>query len=89
MTDYTGERIFAECEECKCEVSTQCARAIAGLWHGGQWTALYAFASSGNYDREALMQENSDNIKQSYGAGDLVERAMLDMLGTYLINRKS
>lgn len=90
MKDYTSEAIYAECEACSGnrEVSTACARAIAGQWHGGQSSAMYAFSSTGHYDRAALLAENSENIRQSYKAGDRVERAMLDMFGTYCIDRK-
>lgn len=32
------------------------AREIAGWWHGGQWSPLYAFASSGHVNRETLRE---------------------------------
>ena len=33
------------------------ARRIAGDWHGGQASALYAFCSSGHFDRDNLVGE--------------------------------
>lgn len=32
------------------------ARRIASEWHGGQWSALYAFSSSGHYDGDTLCE---------------------------------
>jgi hypothetical protein len=69
------------------EIATGAARAIAGLWHGGQGSAFYAFSSSGHYDRDALLAELSDVIAHSYNSAPADDRLMLDMLGTYLINR--
>lgn len=34
-------------------ITLDTAKAIAADWHGGQWTALYAFASSGIADARA------------------------------------
>ncbi len=31
-------------------ITLKTARSIAADWHGGQWSALYAFASSGTMD---------------------------------------
>ena len=42
--------IFAECRARHAtgeEISDACARAIAALWHGGQRSRAYAFASTG------------------------------------------
>lgn len=33
------------------------ARHIAQDWHGGQWSALYAFASSGHLDADEALSE--------------------------------
>lgn len=33
------------------------ARSIADSWHGGQWSALYSFASSGTIQLERLIEE--------------------------------
>jgi hypothetical protein len=44
------EAIFAECRARHAtgeEISDACARAIAALWHGGQCSRAYAFASTG------------------------------------------
>ncbi len=35
------------------------ARVVAGWWHGGQSSALYAFASSGHADKWAMAREMS------------------------------
>lgn len=85
------ERIASECRAAQnrdAEVSTDVARAIAGQWHDGQASAFYAFASSGHYDRDALLRELSDTIAQSYTAASTDDCLTLDMLGTYLINRE-
>lgn len=73
------------------EVSDDVARAIAGQWHDGQATAFYSFASTGHYDRDALLAELSGTIADAYdapGRATADARLMLDMLGTYLINRR-
>jgi hypothetical protein len=36
------------------------ARTAAAEWHGGQWSALYAFASCGYIDRQRLRAEARD-----------------------------
>ncbi len=36
------------------------ARVIASWWHGGQSSALYALASTGYFDRDALLAELAD-----------------------------
>jgi hypothetical protein len=38
-------------------------RKIASDWHGGQWSALYALASSGHYDIGTLAE-----IRRTYNA---------------------
>lgn len=84
--------IIAHCETRSIageEVATDCARAIAGQWHDGQGSAFYAFASSGHYDRAALLVELSDTIASDYRGADEDSKLMLDMLGTYLVNRNA
>lgn len=43
-------------------ISTAEARYIASEWHGGQFTAFYAFASSGSFDKFGMLRETRDNI---------------------------
>lgn len=69
------------------EISEEVARAIAGQWHAGQGSAFYAFASSGHYDRSALLAELSEIIGRSYSGLSADDRLPLDMIGTYLIGR--
>lgn len=69
------------------EVADDVARAIANAWHGGQGSPFYSFASSGNYDRAALLAELSSVIALSYHHANNRDRLSLDMLGTYLVNR--
>lgn len=71
------------------ELSDDEARAVASAWHGGQASAFYSFASSGHYDRDALLRELSDTIQASYTTASSADRLALDMLVTYLINRQS
>lgn len=58
-------------------VKAEKARDIAYSWHGGQWTPLYAFASSGLVmDRTALLNEVRDceylaQRSQGYTEADL------------------
>jgi len=48
-------------------ISLKTAKEIAADWHGGQWSALYAFASSGKADAAqaplclAELEENLGN----------------------------
>jgi hypothetical protein len=49
-------------------ITTKTAQAIAADWHGGQWTALYAFASSGQLQaaQEPLcLAEIAENLSNS------------------------
>lgn len=69
------------------EIDDDVARAIASSWHGGQFSAFYAFASSGHFDADGLSSELSLNIAQSYGRASEANRLELDMLGTYIVNR--
>jgi hypothetical protein len=69
------------------ELSDGEAATVASYWHNGQASAFYAFASSGHYDRDALLRELSDCIATSYAYATFADRLQLDMLGTYLLNR--
>lgn len=69
------------------ELSDDEARAVASAWHDGQSSAFYAFASSGHFDRDALLRELSDTIHTSYTTAAPGECLQLDMLGTYLLTR--
>lgn len=66
------------------EITEEIARAICGQWHDGQTSAMYAFSSSGHYDREGLLVELSNCYNDPANIHDLP----LNMLGTYLLNRK-
>jgi hypothetical protein len=70
------------------EVGEELARALCSHWHGGQGSAMYAFSSAGAYHRARLLEELSLTIAESYRAIPARERVALDMLGTYLINRR-
>jgi len=88
------QAIFVACKSAQdrgVEVHEDVARAIAGQWHDGQASAFYSFASSGYYDRDALLRELSDTIADAYHRPDATvrERLMLDVLGTYLMNREA
>lgn len=68
------------------EISDACARVIASLYHPGQASYAYSFASTG------AIPEESGYITQQCFPGDLGnlsgdEMLMLGALGTYLINR--
>ena len=71
------------------ELDDAVAQTVAAYWHGGQGSAFYAFASSGHYDRAALLRELSDVIAASYNLPNTGAdgRLQLDMFGTYLVNR--
>lgn len=71
------------------EVSEDVARAIAGQWHYGQASPLYAFASSGHFDRDALLGSISALIQDHYDRSDAEDRLQLDMFATYVTNRES
>jgi len=71
------------------EVSDGVAATIASYWHSGMSSAFYAFASSGHYDRDALLRELSDTINMAYDGSGASDRLQLDMLGTYFLNRKA
>jgi hypothetical protein len=79
----------ADAAERGVEISDGCVEAIAGLWHSGQGSPFYAFASSGHFDRAELLRELSDTIATSYALASPADRAQLDMMGTYLTNRQS
>jgi hypothetical protein len=90
--DLTTPQLIGECriaQNAGMEVSDAVAQCIAGYWHGGMGSAFYSFASSGHYDRSALLRELSDVIASSYREVDEDDRMVLDMLGTYLVNRDS
>jgi len=69
------------------ELDDAVAATVASYWHSGQNSAFYAFASSGHYDRAALLRELSDCIARCYVGASDEDKRQLDMLGTYLINR--
>ncbi len=54
------------------------ARILAGHWHGGQASALYAFASSGHLDAAACIRELSARKPKQEEASDESEGALRD-----------
>lgn len=62
-------------------MTDQEARELAYQWHGGQWTPLYAFASSGLVrDRDSLMQE----VKVCAATASAEDRYKLYRLNIYI-----
>lgn len=60
-----GERIAAAIASVVDESGTvgeETARLIASRWHGGQWTALYAFSSTGHVS-EGLAEEVAAELR--------------------------
>lgn len=58
-------------------ITLKTAQAIAADWHGGQWSALYAFASSGEITaaQEPLcLAEIEDNLNNNSTGAEQVER---------------
>lgn len=69
------------------EISDGCARVIASWFHGGQASAGYAFTSTG-----AITTEDPSDLWRELGGREYADqrpwmRAVLDCLGTYLLNR--
>lgn len=68
------------------EISDACARVIASMYHGGQSSIGYAFASTG-----VLPEDSGDLCRGLFGPYDGLsadERLLFDMLGTYAVNRE-
>lgn len=57
-------------------IDEQRAREIASAWHGGQGSALYAFASSGNFDADRMAVEIRECAEQ---AGPFNIKPILDL----------
>jgi nucleotide-binding universal stress UspA family protein len=76
-------RILEECLEAlgapgeldALELAELPARMLAGYWHEGQWSALYAFTSSGHVDGPGMRHELEDGLD---GAVRLLELAEED-----------
>ncbi|PAW95066.1 hypothetical protein CKK33_16820 [Mucilaginibacter sp. MD40] len=65
-------------------ITLKTAKAIAADWHGGQWSALYAFASGGllNTAQEPLcLAEVLENLNENGVSKRQTKR--LQMLKTY------
>lgn len=62
------------------------ARTIAGYWHGGQWSALYAFTSTGHRaeDLQAEVRQCLAEVKAHPGLYVDQDRQELRALGIYL-----
>jgi hypothetical protein len=41
-------------------ITTQYARTLASWWHGGQWSPLYSFTSTGRVDDYAALLDEID-----------------------------
>ncbi|OKS88731.1 hypothetical protein [Mucilaginibacter polytrichastri] len=68
------------------------AKIIAADWHSGQWTALYAFASSGEVaaaQEPLCLAEIEENLNNSHTSPKQVQR--LQKLKAYIeyANRKA
>lgn len=85
------EKAILACEAAQAEgreIDDATARVIASLYHNGQASLGYSFASTG-----AIPEDTSDLWRDLFG--DVYneswmgpkQRLMADMLGTYLINR--
>lgn len=61
------------------------ARCVAGEWHGGQWSALYAFSSSGTVTA-GLLAEVREAVEIADGDRyDDRDRAELERLREYVV----
>ena len=62
------------------------ARGIASEWHGGQWSPLYSFASSGSLQRgaDAIREAEQDLSDLARGIGEESEAPRLAALLEYL-----
>lgn len=58
--------------DCTYASTALAARIIAGWWHGGQGSALYAFASTGHFDRDELLYELDKRVDDSDDVDALV-----------------
>ena len=65
-----------------CEIDDGTARTIAALFHSGQSTAGYAFASSGAISDPTDVYRS---LFKDYDRADAFERLAGDALGTYLV----
>ncbi len=64
------------------------ARDLAYSWHGGQWSPLYAFASSGIVlDREALLAEIQSNFPGTRGIDRAALKGLYGFVNTRLTPR--
>jgi hypothetical protein len=44
-------------------LDSDAARIVAGWWHGGMWSGLYSFSSSGHVSARALSETYADIAK--------------------------
>jgi hypothetical protein len=49
------------------------ARIIAGWWHDGQGSAMYAFSSSGTITENLVSEIHRDMRESAYSADDLMQ----------------
>ncbi|WP_433474950.1 hypothetical protein ACQPZP_40785 [Spirillospora sp. CA-142024] len=79
------EKVVAECRAKRGvqEISDACARVIASLYHDGQWSLAYSFASTG-----AITDHPEQVWREMFGAlysgASRDEKLVMDMMGTYL-----
>lgn len=52
-----------ECLDSGKPLDSNAARIVAGWWHGGQWSGLYSFSSSGHVSARALSEVYADIAK--------------------------
>lgn len=67
------------------EISDTCARVIASMYHGGQWSRGYALASSG-----AIVDGSDGLCSELFGDYATLSpnaKMLYDMMGTYLLAR--
>lgn len=82
MGDMEKIMAMVDAREGKREISDACARVIASLYHNGQASMSYAFASTGVItNATALFRE----MFPDYDALSDDEKRMCSMLGTYII----
>lgn len=62
-------------------ISEEEARRIASEWHGGQWSALYAFASTGTTDLARMINEVSEDF---YGSA-ITDKGRVEILSMLLV----
>lgn len=91
------EKALTECRKALAEgreISDACARVIASMFHCGQGSASYSFASTGRIsaseDWSSIVADRSNLWGQMFPDYTVLapgERLLGDMMGTYLLTR--